>query len=81
MRISKAHRRLTIILLLIFMLPAWAAAKKAPYEGIVVIGDSLSDMRDAETADVPFLGRVLPGHDVYFPENIKYIHDFSDLIR
>jgi len=43
MRIFKAHRRLTIILLLIFMLPAWAAAKKAPYEGIVVIGDSLSD--------------------------------------
>jgi phospholipase/lecithinase/hemolysin len=43
MRIFKAQRRLTIILLLLSLLPAWAAAKKAPYDGIVVIGDSLSD--------------------------------------
>lgn len=46
---------------------------------VVYIGDSLSDMKDAEKADIPFLGRVLPGYGVYFPENVKYIHDFSDL--
>jgi len=50
-------------------------------EKVLYIGDSLSDMKDAKNADVPFLGRVLPEHDVYFPENIKYIHDFSDLIK
>jgi HAD superfamily hydrolase (TIGR01549 family) len=46
-------------------------------EKVVYVGDSLSDMRDAEAANVPFLGRVLPGYDVYFPKNVKYVHDFK----
>lgn len=43
MRILKNQSNLTIVLLLLSMLPGLAAAKKAPDEGIVVFGDSLSD--------------------------------------
>jgi phospholipase/lecithinase/hemolysin len=42
-RTSTARPGPLIILLLLSLLPAWAAAKQTAYDGIVFFGDSLSD--------------------------------------
>jgi HAD superfamily hydrolase (TIGR01549 family) len=46
---------------------------------VIYVGDSLSDMKDAKTANVPFLGRISPGEEFSFPKNIPTIRDFHDL--
>ena len=48
---------------------------------VIYIGDSISDYRDAVKAEIPFLGRVLPGSISPFPEEIPKITDFFDIIK
>ena len=46
---------------------------------IIYIGDSLSDMRNAQEVNVPFLGRITEENQGFFPENIPTISDFNDI--
>lgn len=55
------------------------AENKYDPEKVLYIGDSLSDYRDSQTAQIPFLGRILPGEKQYFPDDIPTISDFLDI--
>ena len=46
---------------------------------VVYIGDSLSDMKNAQEVNVPFLGRITEENEGFFPENIPTISDFNDI--
>lgn len=46
---------------------------------LVYIGDSLSDMKNAQEANVPFLGRNTEENKGFFPKNIPTISDFKDI--
>lgn len=47
---------------------------------VLYIGDSLSDMKDAQTANIVFLGRIPPGEEFCFPEDIPRIRNFDELL-
>ena len=46
---------------------------------VIYIGDSLSDMNDAKTANIPFLGRIPPREEFFFPKEILTIRNFNDI--
>jgi len=48
-------------------------------EKIVYVGDSLSDMKNAQEANVPFLGRITKENKGFFPDSIPTIMDFNDI--
>lgn len=48
-------------------------------EKLIYIGDSLSDMKNANEANVPFLGRITEENKGFFPENVPTISDFNDI--
>ena len=45
----------------------------------IYIGDSLSDMKNAQEAKIPFLGRITDANKGYFPKNILTIKDFNSI--
>ena len=47
---------------------------------VLYIGDSLSDYMDSKEAGIQFLGRVPAGINSVFPNNVRYISDFYDII-
>ena len=55
------------------------AEKKYDKKRTLYIGDSLSDFRDSEKAEVGFLGRVPQGEKSIFPEGTAFISDFLDI--
>ena len=46
---------------------------------VLYVGDSLSDYKDAQEAEIQFLGRDFKGRESFFPEDIPTILDFNDL--
>ena len=50
-------------------------------EKVLYIGDSLSDYKNAMEAEIPFLGRLLPGEERIFPEEVTAINDFFEVIK
>ena len=48
-------------------------------EKVLYIGDSLSDYKDAQKAQIPFLGRILPDEESFFPDDIPKIRDFTGI--
>ncbi|MCK4996542.1 MAG: HAD family hydrolase [Thermoplasmatales archaeon] len=46
---------------------------------VVYIGDSLSDMKNAQEVNVPFLGRITEENEGFFPENIPTISNFNGI--
>jgi len=50
-------------------------------EKVLYVGDSLSDYKNAMEAKIPFLGRLLPGEETPFPNDVPVIKDFFDVIK
>jgi len=48
-------------------------------EHSVFIGDRISDFRSAEKVGLPFIGRVKPGDENPFPENVTIITDLTEI--
>lgn len=46
---------------------------------VLYVGDSLSDYKDAQEAEIPFLGRACEGRGSFFPENVPTISNFFDI--
>ena len=46
---------------------------------VLYIGDSLSDMKNAQEANILFLGRITDANKGFFPDNIPTISDFYDI--
>jgi len=46
---------------------------------LIYIGDSLSDMKNAQEVNIPFLGRITKANKGFFPNNIPTISDFYDI--
>ena len=45
------------------------------------IGDSLSDMKNAKEANVPFLGRITDANEGFFPDNVPTIVNFEGFLN
>ena len=50
-------------------------------EKVLYVGDSLSDYKNAMEAEIPFLGRLLPGEKSVFPDGVPTINDFLEVIN
>ena len=47
-------------------------------EEVTLIGDKSSDLKAAQTAGTGFIGRVLPGSDTVFPEEVVVVNSFEE---
>jgi phosphoglycolate phosphatase-like HAD superfamily hydrolase len=47
-------------------------------EEVLMIGDSMTDYEGAITAGIPFVGRIAPDQENFFPTSIMKIKDFKD---
>ena len=48
---------------------------------VIYVGDSLSDMKNAQEVKVPFLGRITKANQGFFPDNIPTINNFNEILN
>jgi len=53
--------------------------EKATREDCLMVGDSTEDMKEAQKAGVPFIGRIAEAASSAFPPGVKAVNDLSEL--